>query len=66
MTIRISDCIRMKREGAEKIYEQIANMSSDEQLKFWKEKTELFRNRLSQRGYSQTEKPGVIVRHNCP
>jgi len=51
----------MKREGAKKVYEQIARMSSDEQLRFWREKTELFRNRLSQLGYSQTEKPG----RNC-
>jgi len=52
------DCVRMKREGAKKVYEQIARMSSDEQLRFWREKTELFRNRLSQLGYSQTEKTG--------
>ncbi len=49
MTNKIFDCIRMKREGAKKIYEQIARMSLDEQLQFWREKTELFRNRLSQR-----------------
>ncbi len=55
------DCVQMKREGAKKVYEQIARMSSDEQLRFWREKTELFRNRLSQLGYSQTEKPG----RNC-
>lgn len=51
MTTKIFDCVRIKRDGAKKIYEQTADMSSDEQFLFWMKKTELFRSRLSQRGF---------------
>ena len=33
----------IKRRGAERIYNQIANMTLKEQLAFWRERTELLR-----------------------
>ena len=33
----------MKRRGAEQIYHQIANMTPEEELTFWQERTELGR-----------------------
>ena len=40
-TKKTFDCVEMKRRGAERIYNQIANMTLKEQLTFWQERTEL-------------------------
>ena len=40
-TKKTFDCVEMKRRGAERIYNQIANMTLKEQLAFWRERTEL-------------------------
>ena len=42
-TKKTFDCVEMKRRGAERIYNQIANMTLKEQLAFWQERTELLR-----------------------
>ena len=42
-TEKTFDCVEMKRLGAERIYHQIANMTPEEQLAFWQERTELLR-----------------------
>lgn len=42
-TKKTFDCVEMKRRGAERIYNQIANMTPKEQLTFWQECTELLR-----------------------
>ena len=42
-TKKTFDCVEMKRRGAERIYNQIANMTLKEQLAFWRERTELLR-----------------------
>jgi len=34
-TKKTFDCVEMKRESAEKIYKQIKNLASDDELKFW-------------------------------
>ena len=34
-TKKTFDCVEMKRRGAERIYNQIANMTLEEQLAFW-------------------------------
>jgi hypothetical protein len=39
------DCVEMKHRGAERIYKQIVNMTPEEQLAFWQERTELLRKR---------------------
>ena len=42
-TKKTFDCVEMKRRGAERIYNQVANMTLKEQLAFWLERTELLR-----------------------
>ena len=42
-TKKTFDCVEMKRRGAERIHDQIANMTIEEQLVFWQERTELLR-----------------------
>ncbi len=42
-TKKTFDCVEMKRRGAERIYNQIAGMTLEEQLTFWQERTELLR-----------------------
>ncbi len=42
-TKKTFDCVEMKHRGAERIYNQIANMTLKEQLTFWRERTELLR-----------------------
>ena len=42
-TKKTFDCIEMKRLGAERIYNQIANLTPEEQLVFWQKRTELLR-----------------------
>ena len=49
-TKKTFDCVEMKRRGAERIYNQVANMTLKEQLAFWRERTELLRK------YQQTVK----------
>ena len=40
-TKKTVDCVEMKRRGAERIYNQIANMTLKEQLTFWQEHPKL-------------------------
>lgn len=42
-TKKTFDCVEMKRRGAERIYSQIADMTLEEQLAFWQERTGLLR-----------------------
>jgi len=42
-TKKTFDCVVMKRRGAERIYSQIADMTFEEQLAFWQERTGLLR-----------------------
>ena len=37
-TKKTFDCVEMKRRGAERIYNQVANMTLKEQLAFWRER----------------------------
>ncbi len=39
------DCVEMKREGAERLRERLSKMTRDEQLAFWRERTEALRRR---------------------
>ena len=36
------DCVEMKRKAAVKIYEKMKNMSREEQIAYWKERSEGF------------------------
>lgn len=44
-TRKTFDCVEMKRHGAERIHNQIANMTPEEQLVFWEERTKLLKER---------------------
>ena len=39
------DCVEMKREGAERLRERLSKMTRDEQVAFWRERTEALRRR---------------------
>lgn len=36
------DCVEMKHKAAEKIYEKMKKMSREEQIAYWKERSEEF------------------------
>lgn len=40
------DCVEMKHNAAEKIQEKLTGMSSEEQLEYWQERTEVLRKRI--------------------
>ena len=42
------DCVRMKREGAERVRKQLEDKSPQEQLEYWQKRTEDLK-RLQQR-----------------
>jgi len=37
------DCVEMKHVGAEKIQEQIAKMTREQEIMFWKERSQLLK-----------------------
>lgn len=38
-TAKRFDCVRMKREGAERVQEEIRNMTREEELAYWQQGT---------------------------
>ena len=42
------DAIAMKREGAARIYEQIKGMTVEQQVAFWRERSEALRKRRAE------------------
>jgi hypothetical protein len=56
------DCVAMKRRGAEKIYKQIAGMTTEQELAFWQQRTNALKQR--QRSiHSRHRKSGRAVSH---
>ena len=49
------DCVKMKRKGSRRVYEQTRRMTTDEELAFWKERT----NRLVKQIKSARRKRAV-------
>ena len=45
MRAKAFDCIAMKRRGAIRVYEQTKDMTLDEQVAFWKERSAALRKR---------------------
>ena len=43
MKTRKFDCVEMKHRGAEKVQEQIAGMTREEEVRFWKERSQHLR-----------------------
>ncbi len=39
------DCVEMKRQGAERLRERLSKMTRDEQLAFWRQRTDALRRR---------------------
>jgi hypothetical protein len=48
MKAKTFDCVRMKREGAERVMRELGGKSPQEQLEYWREGTEDLK-RLQQR-----------------
>lgn len=40
MKMKTFDCVRMKREGAERVMQQLRGKSPQEQLKYWQKATQ--------------------------
>ncbi len=53
MKMKEPDCVAMKRRGAQQIYEQTKNMTLDEQLQYWQQRTGELRRRQQQRRNTQ-------------
>ena len=43
MRTKTFDCVEMKRRGGEKIYEELKDKSIEEQIAYWQQKNEEFR-----------------------
>jgi len=43
------DCVRVKRRGAEQVNRLVSKMTLEEQLEFWRQRTEALRKRQEQR-----------------
>lgn len=57
MRMKTFDCVQMKRRGAVRIYEETKGMTLDEQIEYWRKRTEEFRQwhaALRNRGKTMT------------
>jgi hypothetical protein len=45
MTDKPFDCVEMKRRGAEEVQRQIAGLTREEELEFWRKQTDKLRER---------------------
>ena len=45
MTKKNFDCVEMKREGARRLRERLAGLTRQQQLDFWRERTDALRRR---------------------
>lgn len=45
-TMKKFDCVEMKRKGAAKIYEQIKDMTPEQELAWWKEREAATKQRI--------------------
>ena len=48
------DCVEMKRKGARKVYEATKNMSVDEEVEYWRQRTIEARRALQSRNKNAT------------
>ena len=54
MTTKTFDCVEMKRKGAARIYEATKDLSFDEQVEYWRRRSDEFRRQRRER-QAQTE-----------
>lgn len=50
MKTKTFDCVEMKRRGSRRIYERIKNMTREEELAYWRERTALLDKRIASAG----------------
>jgi hypothetical protein len=43
MNVKSFDCVEMKRHGSERIYARLQKMTLQEELEYWKQRTEALR-----------------------
>lgn len=55
MTIKESDCIKLKRNGAEHVAKLLAGKSKDEILEFWKLRTQKLIEKVEQKKKSASK-----------
>ena len=55
MKMKEPDCVAMKRRGAKKIYEQTKDMSLQQRLEFWDERTRELRSRQEELRNKRTQ-----------
>ena len=48
MNKKTFDCVEMKREGARRIYEQIKDMTLEQEIEYWRRRSEEFRQEQEQ------------------
>ena len=48
MNKKTFDCVEMKREGARRVYEQIKDMALEEEIEYWRRRSEEFRQEQEQ------------------
>jgi len=56
MKTKTFDCVEMKRQGSRRIYERIKDMTSQEELAYWRERTSVLDKRLKA-AREQMDKP---------
>ncbi len=49
------DCVEMKRRGAELVQQRLAGMTREEQLEYWRQRTEVLRRRQAELRGQPTE-----------
>jgi len=59
MKTKTFDCVDMKRRGAERIYEQVKDMTLEEELAYWRQRTLEFRQQLQEQQVSPSEPVGM-------
>ena len=53
MTTKKFDCVDMKRRGAERVQRELAGMSLEEELEYWRKRTDALRRK--QRDHSEEQ-----------
>ena len=54
MKTKTFDCVEMKRKGAEKIYQKIKDMTPEEEIEYWRDRTAEMQKWLEDRKREKT------------
>ena len=44
-----SDCVEMKRKGSQRVYEAVKDMTVEEEVEFWRQRTAEMRQKVEER-----------------